>query len=77
VPPSLELPAVLQHALKSFQEKKAAEALSGDLLKERMGKGLGEFLVTSLAFVSQKEARIKEELTRQAQTIANCETALT
>jgi len=27
-----------------------------------MGQGLGEFLVNSLAFVSQAEARIREEL---------------
>jgi len=66
VPPAPELPAVLQPALKCFQEKEATETLGGDLLKERMGQSLGEFLVNSLAFVSQVEARMKEELPRQA-----------
>ena len=77
VPPAPELPAILQHALKCFQEKEAAEALGGDLLREHMGQSLGEFLVNSLAFMSQAEARMKEELARQAQTFANRETDLT
>jgi len=47
VPPALELPVVLQHALKSFQEKGTVEALDGDMLRERMGLGLKEFLVHS------------------------------
>jgi len=52
VPLAPELPALIQHALKCFLEKEAAEALGGDLLKECMGQSLGEFLVNSLAFMS-------------------------
>jgi len=37
VPPAPELPAVLQQALKCFQEKEATEALGGDLLREPSG----------------------------------------
>ena len=47
------------------------------MLKDRIGQSLGEFLVTSLAFESQGEARMKEELARQAQVFANRETVLT
>jgi len=76
VPPTPELPAILQHALKCFQEKEAAKALGGDLLRDRMGQSLGEFLVNSLAFVSQAEARMNGELALQAQIFANRETTL-
>ena len=51
-PTALELPAVLQHALKSFQEKRAVEALFEDMIRERMGLGLGEFLVHSNTLTS-------------------------
>ena len=43
VPPAPELLTILQHGLRSFQEKEAAEALGVDLLMECMGKSLGEF----------------------------------
>jgi len=76
VPPTPELLAILQHALKCFQEKEAVEALNGNLLRDRMGQSLGEFLVNSLAFVSQAEARMKGELSLQAQIFANREMAL-
>jgi len=42
-----------------------------------MGQSLREFLINSLAFMSQAETRMKEELSRQAQTFTNWETALT
>jgi len=41
-----------------------------------MGQSLGKFLVNSLAFVSQVEASMKEELSRQAKIFANGETAM-
>jgi len=58
------------------------------MLRERIGNGLGEFLVHSSAFVSQIEARMeeklalvetrmKEELAQQARVFAIRETALT
>jgi len=53
VPPTPELPAVLHHALKSFEEQEAVEALDGNMLRERMSHGLGEFLVHSSALVSE------------------------
>ena len=88
MPLTPELPAILQHALKSFQEKEAAKALDGDMLRECMGNGPGEFLVHSSAFVSQTEARMeeelalvetrmKEELAQQARVFAIRKTALT
>ena len=77
VPTAPELPAILQHALKCYQEKEAAKALDGDLLSDCMGQSLREFLVNSLAFVSQAKARMKGELALQAQIFANHETALT
>ena len=51
-PPTPELPAALQYALKSFQEKGATKDLDEDALRERMGHGLGEFLVNSSALAS-------------------------
>jgi len=88
VSPTPELHTVLQHALRSFQEKGAAEALDGDMIRERMGHSLGEFLFHSNALVSQAkarmkeefalvEARMKEELAQQALVFAMRETALT
>jgi len=62
VPPAPELLAILQQALKCFQEKEAAHALGKDLLRDCMSQSLGEFLINSLAFVSQAEPRMKEEL---------------
>jgi len=76
VPPAPELPAILQHALRCFKEKEAVAALGGDLMKDHMGQSLGEFLVNSLTFVSQAEARMKGEVALQAQTFANRETTL-
>jgi len=76
VPHAPELPAILQQALKCFQEKEAAEALGGDLLRDRMGQSLGEFLDNSLAFLSQAEARMKEEIAHQDHIFANRETTL-
>jgi len=76
VPLAPELPAILQQAVKCFQEKEAVEALGGDLLRDRMGQSLGEFLVNSIAFVSQVEVRMKGELALQAQIFANRETPL-
>jgi len=35
-PPAPELPSVLQHALKIFQEKRAAEDLDEEVIRERM-----------------------------------------
>ena len=61
-PPAPELPAVLQHALKSFQEKGAAEDSDEEVIRERMGLSLGEFLVQSNALASKAEARTKEQL---------------
>jgi len=58
-PPAPELPAVLQHALKSFQEKGATKYLDEDVIREHMRRGLGEFLVHSNALTSKAEARIK------------------
>ena len=60
VPPAPELPAILQQALKCFQDKEAVKALGGDLLRDHMGHW--EFLVNSSAFVSQVDARMKWEL---------------
>lgn len=60
--PAPELPVVLQHALTSFQENGAADALDGNMIRECMGHGLEEFLVNLSAFVSQAEVRMKEEL---------------
>ena len=88
VPPAPELSAVLQYAIKSFQEKGAAKALDGDMLRERMGHDLGEFLAHSSTLMSQAEARMreelalvearmKEELAQQARVFAIRETALT
>jgi len=57
MPPALELPSALQHALKRFQERRASEVLSESALEERMGLSLGDFLADSFAFVSQ--ARLK------------------
>jgi len=48
----------------------------GDLLRDRMGQSLGEFLVNSLTFVSQAKARMKGELALQAYIFANHETVL-
>jgi len=86
--PAPELPAVLQYALKSFQERGATEALDEDALREHMGHGLGEFLVNSSALAGEVEARMreelalmeakmKEELAQQARVFAIGETALT
>jgi len=93
VPPAPELPFILQHALKSFQERRAAKALSENLLEERIGQSFEDFLAQSFAFASQVrlraqeeleakvreelEANMKEELACQAQAFANHETALT
>jgi len=57
-----ELPDVLQHALKSFQ-RGATEDLDKDVIRERMGLSLGEFLVQSNALTSKTEVRTKEQLT--------------
>ena len=61
-PPAPELPAVLQHALKSFQERGTMEDLDEEMNREHMGRGLGEFLVHSNALASKAEARSKEQL---------------
>jgi len=37
VPPAPELPTVIQHDLKCFQEREAAKALGRDTVKDRMG----------------------------------------
>jgi len=93
VPPAPELPSVFQHALKSFQERRAVEGLGENLLEEHMGRSLGDFHANSFAFASQArlraqeeleakvreelEANAKEELARHAHAFANRETALT
>jgi len=76
VPPSPKLPTILQRALKCFQNKEAVEALDGDMLRDRVGQSLGEFLVNSSAFVSQAEANMREELAFQIQIFAKREAAL-
>jgi len=62
MPPAPELPPILQRVLKCFQNKKAVEALGEDLLRDRVGKSLGDFLANSNFFVSQAEAKMREEL---------------
>ena len=46
-PPAFELPAILQQALKCFQNKKVVESLGEDLLQDRVAQCFGEFLMAS------------------------------
>jgi len=54
-PPTPELLVVLQRALKSFQERRAAEDLDEEMNREHMGRGLGQFLVHFSAPTSKAE----------------------
>ena len=60
-PPAPELPAVLQHALKCFQ-RGVAKDLDEDVIRERMGLNLGEFVAQPNALASKAEVRTKEQL---------------
>ena len=46
-PPAPELLALLQEALKRFQDKEMVESLDSNLLQARVAQGLGDFLITS------------------------------
>ena len=76
MPPAPELTAILQQALKCFQDKEAVEALGEDLVRDRMGQSLGEFLVNFSAFVSQAKAMIKWDLAIQAHFFSKREAAM-
>jgi len=56
--------------------KEAVKALGEDLLWDRVGQSLGEFLVNSSVFVSQVEANMMEELALQTHIFAKREVAL-
>ena len=69
-PFTVELPAILQQALKRFQDKEMVESLSGNLLQNRVAQVLGDFLVASNLALSQAQdaqnlwaenAKLKEE----------------
>jgi len=41
IPPPLELPALLQEALKHFLDREMVESLEGNFLQDRVARGLG------------------------------------
>lgn len=66
-PPAVELPAFLQEALQSFQDREMMESLSEDPLQGHAAKGLGEFSVaSSLAMKKVQDLQIDVQELREA-----------
>jgi len=66
-PPVTELPAFLQEAFQSFQDREVMESLSEDPLQGHAAKGLGAFLVTSSRATTQvQELRVEVLKLREA-----------
>jgi len=81
-PPALELPTVLQHALKGFQLEVTVDS-DEVATRERLGFNFGVLLAQSNALITRPEARValveaktKEETTLLARLFAARETAL-
>ena len=81
-PPSLELPIVLQHALKGFQLEVMVDS-DEVAARERLGYNFGALLAQSNALITRPEARVvlveaktKEETTLLARSFAARETTL-
>jgi len=85
IPPPPELPALLQEALKRFQDREMVESLDSNVLQIRVAHGLGDFLVASnLALSKAQEAqdqrarmtKLEEELALKTKAFSNRETAM-
>ena len=81
-PTALELPAVLQHALKGFQLEMTVDS-DDTATMERLGLNFGALLAQSNALITRPEARValveakaKEETTLLARSFATRETVL-
>jgi len=59
-PPAPKLPAVLQHALQSFQREAAVEVIEA-VARERLGLGFGGLLSQANAYIDKAEA-LREQL---------------
>ena len=55
VPPTPELPALLQQILKRFQDKEVLESLSGNHFQDRVAHDLGDFLIASNLALSKAQ----------------------
>jgi len=81
-PPAVELPTIIQQALKRFHDTEVVESLGGNLLQDRMAQGLGDFLIASILALSRAQdlqaetAKLREELALQAKAFSNRETAM-
>jgi len=85
MPPAPKLIALLQQALKRFQDKEMLESLSGNLLQDRVAYDLGDFLVASSLALSKAQetqelqarmATLEEELALKTKAFSNRETAM-
>jgi len=81
-PSALELPTVLQHALKGFQLRVTVDSDEA-AARERLGFNFGALLAQSNALITRLEAKValleaktKEEMTLLARSFAARETAL-
>ena len=81
-PPAVDFPAILQRALRRFQDKEVVENLGGNLLQDRVAQSLGDFLIASSLVLSKVQdtqdsqaeiAKLREELTLQAKTFSKRE----
>jgi len=67
-PTAVELPAILQQALKCFQNQEVMNSLSEDPTQSRVAQGLGEYLIASSLSLSKVQdlqagmAKLREEL---------------
>jgi len=52
-PFAIELPAILQQALRRFQDREVVESLGGNLRQDRVAQSLGDFLITSSLALSK------------------------
>jgi len=81
-PPAAELPAILQQALKCFQNKEVVDSLSEDPAQSRVAQSLGEYLIASSLSLSKVKdlqagmAKLRGELALQARVSSTREAAL-
>jgi len=82
MPLVVELLALLQQALKRFQDKEMLESLSGNLLQDRVAYGLRNFLVASSLVLSKAQeaqelqarmTKLEEELALKTKAFSNRE----
>ena len=85
IPSTSQLPVLLQRIFNRFQDKEVVESSSGNLSQDRIVNGLGDFVIASNLALSKaqeakelkaKMAKLEEELSLNAKTFANRETAM-